>query len=125
MWVIEFMRDFLRRQGINDVVFNTVLQIMTPFVIYVITEEVFHASGVIAVVTAGALSHVQENRLVEASPELKLVSEKTWDIIVYLLNGIVFLILGDELPIATTKIIHDHFNTLQAVCIHLALGVYY
>ncbi|GAX00979.1 cation:proton antiporter [Secundilactobacillus silagei] len=116
MWVIEFMRDFLRRQGISDVVFNTVLQIMTPFVVYVITEEWFHASGVIAVVTAGAVSHAQENRLVEDSPELKLVSEKTWDIIVYLLNGVVFLILGDELPIATTTIIHNvHFNTFQAV----------
>lgn len=116
MWLIEFIRDFLRRQGINDVVFNTVLQIMTPFVIYVIAEEAFHASGVIAVVTAGAVSHAQESRLVEDLPELKLVSEKTWDIIVYLLNGIVFLILGDELPIATSKIIHDvHFNTFQAV----------
>ncbi|WP_203649685.1 cation:proton antiporter [Secundilactobacillus yichangensis] len=116
MWLIEFARNFLRRQGINDVVFNTVLQIMTPFVIYVITEGTLHASGVIAVVTAGAVSHAQENRLVEDSPELKLVSEKTWDIIVYLLNGVVFLILGDELPVATTKIIHDvHFNTFQAV----------
>ncbi|GAX06705.1 Na+/H+ antiporter [Secundilactobacillus pentosiphilus] len=116
MWVIEFIRHFLRQQGINDVVFNTVLQIMTPFVIYVIVEELLHASGVIAVVTAGAVSHAQGNRLVEDSPELKLVSEKTWDIIVYLLNGIVFLILGDELPIATTKIIHDvHFHTFQAV----------
>ncbi|HBF75837.1 MAG TPA: sodium:proton antiporter, partial [Lactobacillus sp.] len=103
-------------QGINDVIFNTVLQLMTPFVVYVITEEILHASGVIAVVTAGVVSHTQGNRLVEDSPELKLVSEKTWDIIVYLLNGIVFLILGDELPLATTKIINDvHFNTFQAV----------
>lgn len=116
MSLIELLRDLLRRQGINDVVFNTVLQIMTPFVVYVIAEELFHASGVIAVVTAGAFSHVQDTRLIEDSPELKLVTEKTWDIIVYLLNGIVFLILGDELPIATTKIIHDvHFNTFQAI----------
>ncbi|MTV82463.1 cation:proton antiporter [Secundilactobacillus folii] len=116
MSLIEFLRDILRRQGINDVVFNTVLQIMTPFVIYVVAEELLHASGVIAVVTAGALSHVQNSRLIEDSPELKLVTEKTWDIIVYLLNGIVFLILGDELPIATSKIINDvHFNTFQAI----------
>lgn len=116
MTIIEFLRDVLRRQGINDVVFNTVLQIMAPFVVYVITESVFHASGVIAVVTAGAVSHAQGNRLIEDLPELRLVTEKTWNIIVYLLNGIVFLILGDELPIATTHIIHDaQFNTLQAV----------
>jgi len=116
MLMIEFLRNLLRQQGINDVIFNTVLQLMTPFVVYVITEEILHASGVIAVVTAGVVSHTQGNRLVEDSPELKLVSEKTWDIIVYLLNGIVFLILGDELPLATTKIINDvHFNTFQAV----------
>lgn len=116
MTIIEFLRDVLRRQRINDVVFNTVLQIMAPFVVYVITESVFHASGVIAVVTAGAVSHAQGNRLIEDLPELRLVTEKTWNIIVYLLNGIVFLILGDELPIATTHIIHDaQFNTLQAV----------
>lgn len=116
MTIIEFLRDVLRRQGINDVVFNTVLQLMAPFVVYVITESVFHASGVIAVVTAGAVSHAQSNRLIEDLPELRLVTEKTWNIIVYLLNGIVFLILGDELPIATTHIIHDaQFNTLQAV----------
>lgn len=116
MWLIEFARNFLRQQGINDVVFNTVLQLMTPFVVYVVAEELLHASGVIAVVTAGVVSHLQSNHIVEDSPELKLVSEKTWDVIVYLLNGIVFLILGDELPLATTKIIHDvHFNTFQAV----------
>lgn len=116
MLLIDFLRHFLRQQGINDVIFNTVLQLMTPFVIYVVAEEVLHASGVIAVVTAGVVSHTQGSRLVEDSPELKLVSEKTWDIIVYLLNGIVFLILGDELPLATTKIINDvHFNTFQAI----------
>ncbi|WP_054701894.1 cation:proton antiporter [Secundilactobacillus odoratitofui] len=116
MSLIELMRDVLRRQGINDVVFNTVLQIMTPFVVYVIAEDVFHASGVIAVVTAGAVSHAQESRLIEDLPELKLVTEKTWNIIVYLLNGVVFLILGDELPVATGKIIKDsQFSTFQAV----------
>lgn len=116
MSMIELSRDILRRQGINDVVFNTVLQLMTPFVIYVIAESVFHASGVIAVVTAGVVSHAQESRIIEDLPELRLVTEKTWNIIVYLLNGVVFVILGDELPVATGKIIRDtHFNTFQAV----------
>lgn len=114
--VIELLRDILRRQGINDVIFNTVLQLLTPFVVYVITEEVAHASGVIAVVTAGVLSHAHENRLVEDLPELRLVTEKTWDIIIYLLNGVVFLILGIELPLATTNIIKGaQFSTAQAI----------
>lgn len=116
MILIQFMRDVLRRQGINDVIFNTVLQIMTPFVIYFIAEDVFHASGVIAAVTAGVISHTRNSHLIEDLPELHLVTEKTWDIIVYLLNGIVFVILGDELPTATSQIIKNtQFKTWQAV----------
>ncbi|ANZ63265.1 sodium:proton antiporter [Secundilactobacillus paracollinoides] len=116
MLLIQFMRDVLRRQGINDVIFNTVLQIMTPFVIYFIAEDVFHASGVITAVTAGIISHTRNNHLIEDLPELHLVTEKTWDIIVYLLNGIVFVILGDELPTATSHIIKNaQFKTWQAV----------
>ncbi len=116
MLAIDLLKDILRRQGINDVVFNTVLQIVTPFIIYLVTEEVAHASGVIAVVAAGALSHAQENRIIEDLPELRLVTENTWDIIIYLLNGAVFVILGIELPLATRNIIvNDTFSTTQAI----------
>ncbi|WP_061776302.1 cation:proton antiporter [Levilactobacillus senmaizukei] len=116
MTAIQLIMDLLRRQGIDDVIFNTVLQIATPFVVYLVTEEVTHASGVIAVVTAGVLYHARENRVVEDSPELKLVTEKVWDIIIYSLNGVVFVILGIELPVATSQVIKGgQFNTWQAM----------
>lgn len=103
MILIQFVRDFLRNQGINDVIFNVAYKIMTPFVVYLVVEELFHASGVIAVVSAGIVSNTSSrNQVIDEMPELLLVTEKTWDIIVYLLNGIVFVILGIELPIAMT-----------------------
>ncbi|BDZ30166.1 sodium:proton antiporter [Lactiplantibacillus sp. WILCCON 0030] len=114
--IIQLIRDILRREGINDTVFNVVLQILTPFAIYFIAEEWFHASGVVAVVAAGVLAHVQGSHEAEDAPELRLVTEKVWNIIVYLLNGIVFLILGIELPIATKATIEgNHTNTLHAI----------
>ena len=114
--VIQLVRDVLRREGINDTVFNVVLQILTPFAIYFIAEEWFHASGVVAVVAAGVLAHVQGTHEAEDAPELRLVTEKVWNIIVYLLNGIIFLILGIELPVATQATIEgNHTNTLHAV----------
>lgn len=123
MTAVQLLMDFLRRQGIDDVIFNTVLQIATPFVVYLVTEEIIHASGVIAVVTAGVLYHARESQIVEDSPELKLVTEKVWDIIIYSLNGIVFVILGIELPVATTKLIKGgQFNTGQALL--FALGTW-
>ncbi|WP_024747700.1 cation:proton antiporter [Levilactobacillus namurensis] len=115
MTAIQLLMDVLRRQGIDDVVFNTVLQLATPFVVYLVTEEITHASGVIAVVTAGVLYHARESQVVEDSPELKLVTEKVWDIIIYSLNGIVFVILGIELPVATSQVIKGgQFNTGEA-----------
>ncbi|UDM31800.1 cation:proton antiporter [Lentilactobacillus laojiaonis] len=112
----KILEDWLYRQGINDVIFNTVLQIITPFIIYLIAEDVFHASGVIAVVTAGIIVQIYGKTPVSNQPELILVREKTWDIIIYTLNGLVFVILGIELPVATTELIKsDDFNTLYAV----------
>lgn len=88
----------------------------TPFVVYLLTEEFLHASGVIAVVAAGIVFHFYGTAPDRSQPELKLVSERTWDIIIYTLNGIVFLILGIELPIATTNVIqNDKINTFAAV----------
>lgn len=114
--VILMIENWLYRQGINDVIFSTVLQVTTPFVVYLLTEEILYASGVIAVVAAGIVFHFYGTAPDRSQPELKLVSERTWDIIIYTLNGIVFLILGIELPIATTNVIqNDKINTFVAL----------
>lgn len=114
--IILMIENWLYRQGINDVIFSTVLQVTTPFVVYLITEEFIHASGVIAVVAAGIVFHFYGTAPDRSQPELTLVSEKTWDIIIYTLNGIVFLILGIELPIAMTNVIqNDKINTFAAL----------
>ncbi|MBU9789115.1 Na+/H+ antiporter [Lentilactobacillus sp. G22-6] len=114
--IILLIENWLYRQGINDVIFSTVLQVTTPFVVYLLTEEFLHASGVIAVVAAGIVFHFYGTAPDRSQPELKLVSERTWDIIIYTLNGIVFLILGIELPIATSNVIqNDKINTFAAV----------
>lgn len=116
MALILLIENWLYRQGINDVIFSTVLQVTTPFVVYLVTEEFFHASGVIAVVAAGIIFHFYGTAPDRSQPELKLVSEKTWDIIIYTLNGIVFLILGIELPLATTNVIQNNqINTFGAL----------
>ncbi|BAP86158.1 sodium:proton antiporter [Paucilactobacillus hokkaidonensis JCM 18461] len=114
--LIQLLRDLLHNQGINDVVFNVVFKIMTPFIVYLCAEELFHASGVIAVVAAGVFSNTRESNVVEELPELRLVTERTWDLVVYLLNGIVFVILGIELPIAMRAALRSgDINNLTAI----------
>ncbi|MFT8633312.1 MAG: sodium:proton antiporter [Liquorilactobacillus ghanensis] len=108
--------EWLVVKGFNDVVFNTVLQVAVPFIIYLITEKYLHASGVIAVVVAGVFFASQRNNFVSVQPEINLVTERTWDIIVYLLNGTMFAILGVELPVAMKGAIQsDQVDTFRAL----------
>lgn len=107
MYLIHFIRLFMLQQGIEDVVFHTVLQLVTPLLIYLAVEDGLHASGVVAVVVAGIISHSSRNIFLDFLPELKLVTEQTWSISVYLLNGIVFLILGIELPVAMSNTVRN------------------
>lgn len=116
MLALNALRVWLLHQGINDVILHTVLNLTTPLVIYLAVDEGLHASGVIAVVVAGLLNNARGNRYVQALPELRIVTERTWDIVVYLLNGIIFLILGIELPVAMhTTIAARDVNTFQAL----------
>ncbi len=116
MLAINLMRMWLLQQGINDVILHTVMQLVTPLLIYLVVDEWIHASGVIAVVVAGLLNNARGNHYIQALPELRIVSERTWDIVVYVLNGIIFLILGIELPVAMhTTIVSREVNTFQAL----------
>nr|WP_252895184.1 cation:proton antiporter [Liquorilactobacillus satsumensis] len=80
------------------------------------TEETFHASGVIAVVVAGVIFASKRYSFIRIQPEINLVSERTWDLLIYLLNGIMFTILGVELPVAMRGTIEsENVDTLSAI----------
>ncbi|KRM54732.1 cation:proton antiporter [Lacticaseibacillus sharpeae] len=116
MGIINWVRKLLFSQGIGDVTLHTVLQLITPFIIYLLVDEGLHASGVIAVVIAGLLSNSRRNNYGAVLPELKLVSEHAWSIMVYVLNGLIFVLLGIELPVAMRATIANHdVSTLQAL----------
>lgn len=114
--IVVLIIEWLIVKGFNDVVFNTVLQLCVPFIIYLLTEESFHASGVIAVVVAGVVFASKRNSFIRIQPEINIVSERMWDLIVYLLNGIMFTILGVELPVAMRGTIeNEDVNTFSAI----------
>lgn len=116
MLIINASRDYLLMKGIDDTTFHVVMQLLTPFVIFFIAEEGFHASGVIAVVAAGILANLHDRRKLGDSPELSLITVNSWNIITYVLNGMLFVILGVELPLATqlnTK--NSGFDLLETI----------
>ncbi len=75
--------------------------LLMPFVTYLIAEE-FHVSGVIAVVTLGLGIARYTSKVFPDS--LKLQSKNVWDMIVFLLNGLIFILIGLELPYVIGRI---------------------
>jgi CPA1 family monovalent cation:H+ antiporter len=95
--IISLIRYLLRKNGIKDVIFHSLLQILTPFGIFIITEF-FHASGVIAVVIAGIVHSLMGEKTKTKLAEEQVLTENIWSIILFILNGIVFLLLGLNIP---------------------------
>lgn len=79
--------------------------LLMPFVTYRLAEEL-HVSGVIAVVILGlGISRFSKKLFPE---EMKQQSRAIWDIIIFLLNGLIFILIGLELPVVTRNIDQSH-----------------
>ncbi len=98
--LLTFGRFLLRKNGINDPVFHSLLQILTPFGVYIVTEDILHASGIIAVVAAGIINSIVREHTETYMAEEQLLTENTWSIVLFVLNGFVFLLLGMNIPSA-------------------------
>ena len=116
---VSWLRDSFDRVGLNDVVFHTVVTLLMPFVIYWVAEDIFHSSGVIAVVAGGVLSKILSDQHMNArSPEINVVTVRTWEVFVYLLNGTIFILLGIELPAAMKDIV-------RSTQVHTGMAIFY
>ncbi|MED4584954.1 Na+/H+ antiporter [Brevibacillus choshinensis] len=105
-FAVVWLRLFLRRLGIEDVTLHMLIIILTPFIIYIAAEEC-HVSGILAVVAAGVVHAIERDRVESASVRLRIVSDSTWSVILFSLNGLVFLLLGLEIPAVVAKIWED------------------
>jgi len=90
-WAIVFAR---RRIGRFAIVENT-LSLISPFIAY-IPADLIGASGVLAVVTLGL--YVARSEFTIASPAARVQAEATWTMIRFILESIIFMMVGLELP---------------------------
>lgn len=86
---------------INDGPVEIIVSIILPYASYLAGESV-HASGVIAVVASGLfLGRKSVNFF---SPETRLQAYSVWELITFLLNGMVFILIGLQLPFVLSGI---------------------
>lgn len=90
----KLLTVILKKVHKNDLVTISFMLLM-PFVTYLLAEQI-HASGVIAVVVLGVTIARVSNKVF---PEkLKQQSKSIWDIIIFLLNGLIFILIGLQFP---------------------------
>src|SRR4051794_1740793 len=83
----------LRR--IDDAVLGIVLTLLIPAAAYLVSESL-HVSGVLATVVAGLYAGHASNWSLNSAQ--RVAGEATWSVVLFLLNGVVFILIGLQLP---------------------------
>jgi CPA1 family monovalent cation:H+ antiporter len=74
---------------------DTTLTFLAPFIAYLLAESI-HISGVLAVVTAGL--YLSWNSSEVFSQQTRLQAYGVWNTVIFILNGIIFILIGLQLP---------------------------
>jgi CPA1 family monovalent cation:H+ antiporter len=94
---------------VDDGPVEIALSLIVPYAAY-LSGEALHASGVIAVVVCGLLISRHSSRLF--SPGVRLQTVAVWDALEFLLNGLVFVLIGLQLPYVLAGLDHQGDMTL-------------
>ena len=90
----EALLRLLLRLQIGDTQIDSLITLIAPYVTY-LSAEAAGGSGVLATVTVGII--LGRRSALYANPESRLVASAVWNILIYLLNALVFLLIGIEL----------------------------
>lgn len=75
---------------------DTALSLIAPYVMYLGAEH-FHFSGVMAVVTGGLFLSYRSHEIF--NNQSRLQTTMLWSTLVFILNGLVFILIGLQLPV--------------------------
>lgn len=109
----------LIRRRTSDPVLETVIALVTPYAAYVLAEAI-HGSGVTAVVVAGVLIGTRNSRV--STPHTRLQLGAVYQTMVFLLESVVFGLIGLELPTLIRELTGAETRwPLQALAVTAAL----
>ncbi|MFT3935159.1 MAG: Na+/H+ antiporter [Chitinophagaceae bacterium] len=96
-WILAFVLRLVRHNDHAAISFT----LLAPFITYLLAEH-WHVSGVIAVVILGlGISRLSEKTFPE---KIKHQSKTIWELILFLLNGLIFILIGLEFPVVAKAI---------------------
>lgn len=88
---------------------DTTLTFLAPYIAYLSAESI-HVSGVLSVVTCGLFMAYNSSEVF--SQQTRLQAYGSWNTIIFILNGIVFILIGLQLPEILATIEGHSFPTM-------------
>ncbi|MDO4258806.1 MAG: cation:proton antiporter [Actinomycetaceae bacterium] len=95
--IVVGLLQLVQRLGMDSSTFHVGVEILAPFMAFLAAEH-FHVSGILSVVAAGLVIALIPRRPTVDSARWKLASNAVWEMGSFLLNGLVFVLLGTQLP---------------------------
>lgn len=88
---------------------DTTFTLLAPYAAYLLAER-FHASGVLSVVAAGLFLSPRSSQIF--SNRTRLQAASVWDTMIFILNGVIFILIGLQLPIILANIAQHSLSML-------------
>ncbi|MBK8401018.1 MAG: Na+/H+ antiporter [Propionivibrio sp.] len=117
-WLARGLRQRLIRLHAGDPVLQTLLTVLMPYGAY-LAAEALHVSGILAVVAAGLWASGQEVKGLTA--DARKHAREVWRMLSYVLNGLVFVLLGLQLRRMITSV--DEYAPFDLAMYALVLWV--
>lgn len=89
-WIFMKAHKYLPTDANMDII----LTLVTPYLMYIAAEEV-HSSGVLAVVSGGLMLSHKRHHFLSSTSRLRGIN--VWESFAFLLNGLVFMLIGLDL----------------------------
>jgi len=100
---------WLRSLGIDNITLHILIGLLTPFIIYMVAEAL-SVSGILAVFTAGIAHSFMRDTFNPETVNLNVAQESVWSVFSFTLEGLVFVMLGTQLPDILKTIGEDKYN---------------
>ena len=96
-WIKYLLVRWIRSLGMENVTLHIMVGFITPFIIYIIAERI-EVSGIVAVFAAGIAHSFNRDKFNPEKANFNIASESGWSMLSFALEGLVFVIMGTQLP---------------------------
>lgn len=125
-WVYIVILTKINKITNSDAAIQIVLLFILPFAVYLIAEHMLHTSGILAAVSAGMT--VRYSGVMKKAPlTTRFQSESAWTMLTFVFNGVVFTLLGLQLPkilVQTLDANRNDHNISMFSLILIVVGAY-